>query len=89
MDKDLDLALPTVPEGEFPRKHLISPYSSAFRDLLKASKSLRAAAPVPYHYRDQGEEVFVKACVEHARRVHRLDVIREEIHFIYKNIPLR
>ena len=87
MADNLDLALPTIPEGEYPRKHLYSPYSSAFRDLCKAANSLRAAAPRPCHYRDHDEEVFIRACTEHARRVHRLDTIREEIHFICKYLP--
>jgi hypothetical protein len=75
---DSRLALPVFRAGEHNSCSMWRPYRSAASHVGAAEDALRKTLPDPADY-PQGEEVYARAVVEHARRISKLQALRNEM----------
>ena len=61
------------------RKLLINKYKALYSALDRASRSLKTAALPVQAFSRRGEEAYLKAALEHAKRVYQLERVRKEV----------
>jgi len=75
---DSRLALPVVRAGEPNSCSMWRPYRSATSHVTAAMDALKKTLPDLHDY-PEGEEVYARAVIEHARRISKLEALRNEM----------
>lgn len=71
--------MPDWIDDDSARQMYLAPHRKVSFDLLKMMKGLKQITPHPIAYRKQGEDAYVQAAADHARRIHKLESIAKEI----------
>jgi hypothetical protein len=77
--QDHDLATPDWIENEHYRTATVRYYRDAAVAVQTALRKIKNADPSLRLYEKQGEEAFMKAQLEHARRVYKLESVQREL----------
>ena len=79
MTQGHDLATPDWIENENYRQSTRRLYWDASHEISKALRKLKTTSPSFRLYEKQGEEVYMKALMDHARRIHKLECVDREL----------
>lgn len=73
------LTLPDAILHRHSRKVLISKYKALYGALDRATRSLKTATLPVHAFSRRGEEAYLKAALEHAKRIYQLERVRKEV----------
>lgn len=79
MTRDHDLATPDWIENEHYRTATVRQYRDAASAIHTALHKLKKADPSLRLYEKQSEEAYMKAQMEHARRLYKLEAMEKEL----------